>query len=1707
MNLPRLLLTRAAAIAALVLSLNTRPARASLDVNPADGIPDIWALRYSSGALSPTADTDGDGQKNSAEAAAGTNPTQSGSVIKITSVTADGTGVHLTFPTEQGKRYQVQTATTIVSPTWVNLGNPLAPDNTGTLTATNNAGGATSLFYRVRVQDIDSDGDGVSDWEEMQIGFDPYNSHSNGLSAAGDLAAITAALSATNVVSVSSSNVTITEPPAANVSTDIGTFTLTRSGNLNAITVNFTVTGTATSGSDFTISATTSVSLPMGVNSATVSVTPLADSVIESNETVLVTVSPSAAYSVGSPSTASVLIADYTQANGGGLAARFWEEGATVLSQTVLPTFTGAGIAGGVFAGLNQTTASWGATNANGSRPAGLSTDLYWSSRWTGEVLPQYSQVYTFSVETNFAGRVWVGAQLVVNNWPPAAVVKSSSDDAGTPTANRALGNIELVAGQRYPIIVEHYQDGGTGRCYVRWQSQNQAEEYIPATRLFPTAPPQILSALDVLLLKNSPPYTYQITASASPTSYAASNLPPGWTINTSTGLIAGTPNATGTWAITLTATNAQGSGSAILHLDVISTGAAISRDVWSGVTGTAVSSIPLTTPPTSTGSILTLEGSQNSADDYGARIRGYITAPLTGAYKFFITAGDSAELWISNDDDPVNAFKRAEVTVATSYRDWPNANAGKSPLLWLFAGHRYYVEVRHKAGVGSDHVSVGWMQPGQGGVNPGEYVPVSGTDVVVPTYALSPYVAPTVVPGESTLFTTSLSAQGGAITNGYGNASLRLSADETQAVLAYTYANLNTGVSAKHIHSDAHGGQIVFDIDTAIVNPDGSYTWTIAPVGAISSADIRNLIKNGDAYLNVHTATYPAGEIRGNFRLTAASINFTPPAPQTWTDPMSAASTESSLNASGAARFLVQATFGAHGRDADADGVADSIEAVQTLGFSGWIDDQFTRPSSYLYPHVFANRSQNDGQGGPTYPGNLLFDSWWRRAVTGSDELRQRVAFALSEIVVTSEDGPLDDRSDALSDYYDLLLDQSFGNFYDVLEAVTLHPAMGRYLDMLNNRKPNLAAGRIPNENYAREILQLFSIGLNRTHPDGSLILNTKGEIIPTYDQDGIVGFAHVFTGWTYHYTDTLNGQNPATYRTSNTGTANWLQAMQPVPLEHFTGQKRLLNNVVLPGLSTVGGQPLDPYASHAAAQYNDPAYQQLVRQELDAAHAAIFNHDNTGPFICRQLIQRLVTGTPSRGYLYRVVQKFNNNGSGVRGDLKAVIKAILLDYEARANAAAVTQGFGKQREPVVRATSIARGFPAPLPISGTFDQGQGADPLTLIRVTTSAPHLYTGTQTIYLEFPTGTPSAPDGGTYSSVVSDSTHFTCRALTSQNATYSQTDALITVTIPDDHTYNVGNSIYIDFTTGAPIAPPDGFYTVVTDDPNDIFLVVRPIGSIGGTYSQTGSVITVTATGHTFVAGNTLHLDFTSGTPDSALDAVFTVVDAVAGVSFTVAAPDAVSRTGNVFAVASSEIVNRTGAAVTTKPAYAVARTGTISVVYSDWRMDTTGSGALAQTPMRSPTVFNFFLPDYQFPGRLAQAGLITPEFEITSETTVIDQLNFLYNGIYNDFNAVSGLSSFKSGGRAIVLDLRPWMGTGPASQPWAHNNNLYALIDRLCEQLMGARLPVTANGVRDKIKNHVQTLPYTTPSTTQLRDRVRAAVHLIVTSPQFTVQK
>ncbi len=285
--------------------------------------------------------------------------------------------------------------------------------------------------------------------------------------------------------------------------------------------------------------------------------------------------------------------------------------------------------------------------------------------------------------------------------------------------------------------------------------------------------------------------------------------------------------------------------------------------------------------------------------------------------------------------------------------------------------------------------------------------------------------------------------------------------------------------------------------------------------------------------------------------------------------------------------------------------------------------------------------------------------DVWFRNAVTGNDQLRQRVAFALSEILVVSELGALVSFPYALADYYDVLSQNAFGNYRDLLEAVTLHPAMGIYLSMLGNEKPNAALNIRPDENYARELMQLFSIGLVALNLDGSVQLDAQNQPIPTYDQAVIEGFAHVFTGWHFAGAPSFPFAQPTA--------ENRTQPMELYADFHDTGAKLLLNGVTLP-----------------AGQSGE--------QDLAAALDNVFNHPNVGPFISIRLIQRLVTSNPSPSYVARVATVFNDNGLGERGDLAAVVRAILLDPEARPTLPMELDG--KIKEPLLRVTQLWRAY-----------------------------------------------------------------------------------------------------------------------------------------------------------------------------------------------------------------------------------------------------------------------------------------------------------------------------------------------------------------------------------------------------------------------------
>jgi endo-chitodextinase len=280
---------------------------------------------------------------------------------------------------------------------------------------------------------------------------------------------------------------------------------------------------------------------------------------------------------------------------------------------------------------------------------------------------------------------------------------------------------------------------------------------------------------------------------------------------------------------------------------------------------------------------------------------------------------------------------------------------------------------------------------------------------------------------------------------------------------------------------------------------------------------------------------------------------------------------------------------------------------------------------------------------------------------------LRARMSFALSEIFVISNVAP-DLDTYAMASYMDMLNKDAFGNYRQLLEDVTLHPAMGYYLNMIGSKKSDPVRGTHPNENYAREVMQLFSIGLHKLNPDGSQQLDSTGQPIPTYDQGVVTAMAAAFSGWNFAGNDTSDP------RVFDPAKEDWLDPLQPWESLHDTNAKSLFNGITLPA-----GQG--------------------ARADMKGALDALFNHPNVGPFIGRELIQRFVTSNPSPAYIGRVAAVFADNGLGVRGDLKATLRAVLMDPEARDLAKAATPTWGKQREPVIRFANYLRAFNATSP------------------------------------------------------------------------------------------------------------------------------------------------------------------------------------------------------------------------------------------------------------------------------------------------------------------------------------------------------------------------------------------------------------------------
>ena len=362
---------------------------------------------------------------------------------------------------------------------------------------------------------------------------------------------------------------------------------------------------------------------------------------------------------------------------------------------------------------------------------------------------------------------------------------------------------------------------------------------------------------------------------------------------------------------------------------------------------------------------------------------------------------------------------------------------------------------------------------------------------------------------------------------------------------------------------------------------------------------------------------------------------------------------TSAAVTQAAAARFLEQSTFGP---------TSALIAQVQQTGFPAFLNSQFSAPiSTYPDPAAGVTSMQSTQQ--------VLFTN----ALNGQDQLRQRVALALSEIWVTSG---LTVPPQGMAPYMRLLLQDAFSNYRTLMYDVTLSPAMGDYLNMVNNDKPTSTTHA--NENYSRELMQLFTLGLNQLNEDGTLVLDGSGNPIATYSQNDVQSFARVFTGWTYPTAPgaTLVKHNPQ----------YWLGAMQPFESNHDTGSKTLL---------AVNGTPtVLPSGQSSTA-------------DLNGALDNIFTQPSLSPFVCKQLIQHLVTSNPSTDYVKRVAMVFDSGtfvgsgatfGSGQRGDMQAVIAAILLDAEARRgdDPSTANANDGKLREPILYIAGILRAFGA---------------------------------------------------------------------------------------------------------------------------------------------------------------------------------------------------------------------------------------------------------------------------------------------------------------------------------------------------------------------------------------------------------------------------
>lgn len=527
-------------------------------------------------------------------------------------------------------------------------------------------------------------------------------------------------------------------------------------------------------------------------------------------------------------------------------------------------------------------------------------------------------------------------------------------------------------------------------------------------------------------------------------------------------------------------------------------------------------------------------------------------------------------------------------------------------------------------------------------------------------------------IPANQRLLIAYLRPIDGIESNGSGIATVRLPGDNDTATVTVSFSNLNSPVNSTQVLNA--GSSILQSVQPANY---GGQQWLIrASQSFLTDQEVLDALLAGNVKLGVFTQANVTGEIGGNFQPTSGSIEFQEPAAPGPIDPLAGTELERDI-----ARFLTQATFGP-----TLETINDMKARVTNAGgdriaaYRAWIDEQLGMAPPSLLTYTTSANAEEWSIRGADYSVLQLNRrrGWWLLALASNSQLKERFGFALSEIFVISEnDAIVNNRAYGAANYYDMLREAASGNYRTVLENVSKSPMMGYYLSHLRNSKATYSTGGVllvsPDENYAREIMQLFSIGLVGLHPDGSLKLDGNGSPIPTYNQTDITEMARVFTGWSFSKRNSSTAPTPVDNTTFNQNNgssyfeAQWTNPMKVFAANHDTGAKSMI------GLSLAAGQTGD--------------------QDLAAVLNYLNTHPNTAPFICRRLIQRLVTANPSAGYLYRVSEEFRTTG----GNFPAVIKKILLDPEARSPQDAITlASSGKVKEPIIRSTAFLRAFGA---------------------------------------------------------------------------------------------------------------------------------------------------------------------------------------------------------------------------------------------------------------------------------------------------------------------------------------------------------------------------------------------------------------------------